>query len=265
MSTAVRLDELYRRPGRIVITAHRGFSARFPENTLPAFRQAAPAGADLVEFDVRGTLDRVPVILHDAALERTRTGSGPVAGYRLEELKRFTWRAPDPRLAGEDTSIPTLQEALEAIPAGTGLNIQLKETGEALLEEVLRLFRLYELHPRAYFSVSSFDDARRVRALDRRVELCVLDRGRPLTPEVLQEMKEFGCTFLQPHRRDLTPGLCGEIRRLGFQSNLYFSNTPEDHRRFISWGVQGILTDDPGCLRRTLQELAADGGPPGRF
>ena len=71
------------------LIAHRGFSSRAPENTFAAFDLALQEGFDHFELDVRLTADGVPVVIHDATLERTTDGSGPVAAVMLEELERL--------------------------------------------------------------------------------------------------------------------------------------------------------------------------------
>jgi hypothetical protein len=68
-------------------------------------------------------------------------------------------------------------------------------------------------------------------------------------------MRAFGCRFLQPHRRDVTPQLCRQIREMGSCANLFYSNTDQDNRRFIGYGIQGILTDAPDILVRTIKNL----------
>src|SRR5262245_64980475 len=60
------------------VVAHRGDSAHAPENTIEAFESAIGAGAEVVEFDVRMTADGVAVVMHDADVDRTTDGSGPV-------------------------------------------------------------------------------------------------------------------------------------------------------------------------------------------
>ena len=61
-----------------VVVAHRGASSTRPENTLASFEEAIRLGARLVEFDVRLSLDGVPVVMHDATVDRTTDGTGPV-------------------------------------------------------------------------------------------------------------------------------------------------------------------------------------------
>jgi glycerophosphoryl diester phosphodiesterase len=101
------------------IIAHRGFSARAPENTLAAFRAALDAGAPAVEFDVQTAACGTPVVIHDEMLGRTTNGVGPVQRRPLSQLKALdagSWFGPD--FAGE--AIPTLEEALWLLSGQVG-------------------------------------------------------------------------------------------------------------------------------------------------
>ena len=94
---------LWRAPGQPpLIVAHRGASGLAPENTLAAFRLAIELGAPAVECDVHLSADGIPVVIHDAQLDRTTNGKGPVAEQpfaALQTLDAGGWR--DPRFAGE--------------------------------------------------------------------------------------------------------------------------------------------------------------------
>lgn len=70
-----------------LIIGHRGASAVAPENTIAAFREAIDVGTDGIEFDVRLTKDRIPVIIHDSTLQRTAGLRSRVADLTWSELK----------------------------------------------------------------------------------------------------------------------------------------------------------------------------------
>ncbi len=106
--------------------AHRGFSGKFPENTLLAFRKAAELDVFGVEFDVHLTADGQLVVIHDETINRTSNGSGFVKDMALQELRRYdygSWFGE--QFAGE--KIPTLREVL-AVYKETDhmLNIEIK-------------------------------------------------------------------------------------------------------------------------------------------
>ena len=71
--------------------AHRGYSERYPENTLLAFRRAMEVGADMIELDVHLSRDAYLVVLHDDYIDRTSNGSGMVRNFRLEELRSYNF------------------------------------------------------------------------------------------------------------------------------------------------------------------------------
>ena len=97
--------------GELEIIAHRGYSARAPENTLASMERAIAVGADAVEWDVHLTADGVPVVIHDDTVQRTSDGRGRVRDHTLEQLRALdfgSWYGRE--FAGE--RIPTLADAL---------------------------------------------------------------------------------------------------------------------------------------------------------
>ena len=87
------------------IFGHRGYPAKFPENSLAGFRYVVAHQIDGVEFDVHLTSDRIPVIMHDETIDRTTDGTGRIVDYTLAELRQF-------KLSNGE-SIPTLDELLD--------------------------------------------------------------------------------------------------------------------------------------------------------
>ena len=71
------------------IFAHRGFSGKYPENTMIAFRKAVELGVDGIELDVHLTKDNEIVIIHDEDIKRTCNGEGLVKDMTLNELKKY--------------------------------------------------------------------------------------------------------------------------------------------------------------------------------
>lgn len=115
-------------PHNIYVAAHRGLSARYPENTETAFRAAIDAGVDQIELDVRITRDGEAVVIHDDTVDRTATASGRVIDMTLEELRRLDFGVKkDPRFAG--ARILTFREFMELVkdhPTMT-VDVELKE------------------------------------------------------------------------------------------------------------------------------------------
>ncbi|MEK8023119.1 MAG: glycerophosphodiester phosphodiesterase, partial [Candidatus Hydrogenedentota bacterium] len=94
------------------IFGHRGAMARALENTIESIGIAIDAGADGVEIDIRLTADGEVVLLHDATLDRTGQGHGPVAEARFEDVNRV--------------GVPSLSQVLEFIDGRCALNVEIK-------------------------------------------------------------------------------------------------------------------------------------------
>lgn len=117
------------RNARPLVYAHRGSSAAFAEHTRAAYLQAIADGADGVECDVHLTRDQHAVLLHDATLDRTSDGTGPVADRTLRELRRLdfsSWRGAriPAEYGGTSTQFLTLVELLDIL-RGAGREIGL--------------------------------------------------------------------------------------------------------------------------------------------
>jgi len=106
--------------------AHRGASALAPENTLASFQAAVDLGCDWVETDLRLTGDGVPILLHDATVNRTTGGQGKVGSMSLAQVLRLdagSWF--DRRFRG--ARIAPLDEALQWARGRCGLNLEITE------------------------------------------------------------------------------------------------------------------------------------------
>lgn len=128
------------RRSRLQVMAHRGWPSVYPENTLLGFEKALELGVEILEFDVRLTRDKIPVILHDATLERTTLGTGPVDALTAAQLRGVdAGSRRDPRFSGQP--IPTLSETLDLADRypGVTLNVELKDATEELCAKTLEL------------------------------------------------------------------------------------------------------------------------------
>jgi glycerophosphoryl diester phosphodiesterase len=110
---------------RTQIIAHRGLTDEAEENTLGAFERAVGAGADGVEFDVRLTADRVPVVYHYYYLDGHTSASGPIFDLTHEQLRAVEVHSASGGQS-EPGRIPALEEVLCALAGRTGLQIDMK-------------------------------------------------------------------------------------------------------------------------------------------
>ncbi len=139
MTGCATLERLDRRTTGIEVIAHRGASAKAPENTLAAFRLAHELDAEWFELDCMLTRDGEVIVIHDYTVDRTTNGEGAVRDLTLAEIKTLdagSWKHPD--YAGEP--VPTLAESLDFAKNKIGVYVEIKpcdddtELERALLE-----------------------------------------------------------------------------------------------------------------------------------
>jgi glycerophosphoryl diester phosphodiesterase len=155
----------------VIAIAHRGGPAgtAIPEGTLAAFEAAIAAGADGVEFDVQVTSDGELVVLHDATVDRTTDGHGPIAEMTLEQV-----RALD---AGAGATIPTVQEVVDlAKPSGTLLlpEIKVGPLHPELAGPLVRILRAADVLDRTIVQAFEPETLDALHRLQPRIETCIV-------------------------------------------------------------------------------------------
>jgi glycerophosphoryl diester phosphodiesterase len=141
---------------KVLLIAHRGDSGAAPENTLTAIRRAFKAGADAVEVDIRFTRDRQIVLMHDDTLDRTTNGSGTVAEFTLDEIRKLdagTWK--DPLYRGE--RVPTLREAL-GVARAAGRHLYLDVKGSRMGSEIRKVLDSLGIPPREIWVATTTEE-----------------------------------------------------------------------------------------------------------
>jgi glycerophosphoryl diester phosphodiesterase len=242
-------------PGARPIIAHRGASGYAPENTIAAFRLAAQQGADAFELDVRLTSDGVPVVLHDATLDRTTDGTGLLQSLSFAELQKLDAGARFSSdggrtypYRGAGTRIPALAEVLRAFP-DVPVIVEVKEV---LAQEPVRRVLVEEqavdrcvLASEHHAALESFRQPPFIVAASGR-EIGMLYRAvllRRLPPSVGYR------TLSVPERyRGLkvpTRRFVDAAQRLGCPVHVWTVNDPSAARRLWNDGVAGMVTNFP--------------------
>jgi glycerophosphoryl diester phosphodiesterase len=271
--------DLHRRPlpaalaGGPLLIAHRGGAGLAPENTLAAFLRAAHDWhADMIELDVRGTRDGECVVIHDATLERTTSGSGAVADCSLDELRTLDagWRfSPDGTsfpFRGTGVRITTFDEVLEALPDML-FTVEIKTA--AAQPGLAAAIDRHHAHERVI--VAGMHDADRTRfrhyagprsaSSEQLYRFYLAHRLRlaglvPLAAHVVQMCETW------KGRRLLTPRFVRELARRGIPVHVWTVNREADMHRLLDWGVAGIMSDYPDRLARVLNERFGRPLPP---
>lgn len=180
------------RHGQLRIAAHRGFSYRFPENTILAFQQGVAAGANECEIDLMLTRDEQIVVMHDRMLDRTTDGFGFVGDHDLDHILTLDAGAKfAPRFAG--ARVPTLADAvLWAKQTDTRLAIEMKEPERADRLADIMIATLRDLDAFDHVAISSFDhlDLLRVKDIEPRLQTEAILHHRPV--DIVASMRAGG-------------------------------------------------------------------------
>lgn len=226
--------------GVTCVIAHRGASRAAPENTVAAFRRAAEMGADMVELDVRRSVDGRLVVHHDAHLADGRA----VATMRADELP---------------AAVPSLDVALDAC-AGMAVNIEIKndpdepgfEPDRALADDVAAVVAARGDTDRVL--VSSYDQA----SIDRLREVA----SPPIAtawlvtvppPDAVEVVVAGGHQALHPSWLAVDQRLVERAHAAGLAVNVWTCDDPEAMVRLAGWGVDGICTNVPDVAISVLR------------
>lgn len=238
-----------------IIFAHRGASAHAPENTLAAFEQALAHGADAIELDVKLSADGHAVVIHDMTVDRTTGAHGRVKDMALAEL-RALGAGSFFSATFQNEKIPLLEEVFEAVGKRSFVNVELTNynaPNDHLVETVCMVVKKFALQKRVLFSSFFASNLSKARGL-----LPEVPRGLLAFPGLLGAWaRSFGFAFgdyqaLHPNIKNATHQQVQRAHRLNRRVHVWTVNAEADMRRLLSWGVDGIFTDDPQlavCVR----------------
>ncbi len=251
---------------RTLVIGHRGFPAAAPENTIPSFRLAATAGADLTELDYHHSKDGVPVVIHDYTLDRTTSGNGiwgrtnlRVAEFTTAELGRVdagAWYGTN--FAG--AKLPSLEEALDAIQKDGVTLIERKGGDPAACVELLRrkslinhvvvqafdweyLAEFHKQEPKQILAGLGPWNSYRGEKLS--------DDDKWLSPRWVDEAIRLGLKAVVWNRQ-IRREAVDHAHFRGIKVWVYTINDPAMANHLLDLGVDGIISDNPAALWRTL-------------
>lgn len=235
------------------ICAHRGDVAVAPENTIPAFESAVEKGVGMIEFDVQLSKDDRLILMHDATINRTTNGKGLVNRLTFDQLRALdagTWYDK----SFSDTQIPTLEEALNAIPNTILCNVHLKNSpgvAAATAKLIQKMGRLDHC-----FLACTTEQAEEARAVVPDIMICNMSRQGKDRVAYVDLTIETHCDFIQLHRNNGLENIDQHIKRLyeaGVRVNFFGTEDPKLIKQLSDAGVDYILTDDVNTAHDALR------------
>jgi glycerophosphoryl diester phosphodiesterase len=243
-----------------LFAAHRGGALLWAENSLLAFRNALALGADFLELDVHLTRDGEVVVIHDATLERTTTGTGPVRQRTLAELGGV--RLKDHGGKALQEGIPTLDQVVALALAGKRqmlLEIKTDERRQRYPGIEEKVFAVLDRHRFTPFTVvMAFEAAtwRRLRQVRPDARVAALYSARMLpaaaVPAELAALRQAGVSFVGLDQALVNAEVAKQARLAGLTLGVWTVNEREAIGRFIEHGVGVVITDRPDLARELL-------------
>ena len=237
------------------IYAHRGYSSKYPENTLIAFAKALEYDADGIECDVQLTKDRIPVIIHDEKIDRTSNGKGFVRDYTYEELLHFDFAHHKPGDYGK-LSIITLRELLILIQdyqKSITLNIELKNNRfdyNGMEEIVLNEVKEFEDHMEIIYSSFNHSSLKLIKELHPSAQTAALVENE--RDDLIPYLKTLKVDGIHPSILILDEEIIAELIANHIYVNVYTINDAALAQRLADNKVAGVFTDYCKEMKETL-------------
>jgi glycerophosphoryl diester phosphodiesterase len=228
---------------RPLVIAHRGASAGQPENTAAAFRRALELGVDAIELDVQVSRDGVPFVFHDQSLRRLTGVVGRAAARPWAELARL-------RIGGTDP-IPRLADVLRLTRGRAVVQIELKAgVPVGPVVGAIRSARAEAGVILASFSPTLVRAAARLAPAIPR--MLISDGNRPPATLARQLSSLHAGGLSVDHHAVRDAAWLQFFQARGFAVWCWTVNDPPMMRRLARWGANGILSDNPALLRRSI-------------
>lgn len=234
----------------VEVTAHRGYSAVYPENTIPAFKGAIQVGADWAELDVQQTADGEVIVMHDSNLKRT-TGLDKevwqVTWDEIKDLDNGSWF--DKKY--QTVRIPTLEEVLKVCRGKIHLNIEIKPSGhdKDLEEQVAKLLKKYHMRDTCVVSSLKYDSLRKIKQADDSIETAYITSVSYGNFTDLEYADGYSVESTL-----LSKGFVNKAQKAGKQIYVWTVNSEERLENVVGMGIDNVITDDPVMAKELIYE-----------
>ncbi len=233
------------------VTAHRGASAFYPENTMRAFEGAKALGADWIELDVQQSKDGQLIVIHDSNFKRTTGVDANTWELTYEEIAQLdagSFFAP--AYAGE--KIPLLSEvAALAKEKGMKLNIELKPTGHEtdFEQSVVDIIRQSGIADACVITSQVYQVLERVKAYDSSVTTVYV---MSLAYGDLNQLT--AADHFSVEATNVTKSLISTVHNAGKQLYVWTVNTKDSIMKLLDLNVDNIITDDTALAKQCVYE-----------
>lgn len=251
------------------VIAHRGFSGKYPENTMLSFEKADELPIDALELDIHASKDGKLVVIHDSSLDRTTNMSGRIVDYSAQQLRQadagyhfdpannnsFPFRAQGIR-------IPFLEELFQRFP-NRKFVVEIKQTMPAIEELLVALIRKHHMEEKVIVASEHYEPLARIRSIDPALatNLSAIEARTFYTlfrMKLSAFYKPSGDALQIPDEykgeKVVISGLVKAVHKKGLILHIWTVNDSKEMKQLIDYGVDGIITDYPDRLVEVISK-----------
>ncbi|WBW94768.1 glycerophosphodiester phosphodiesterase [Oceanirhabdus sp. W0125-5] len=227
------------------IFAHRGYSAKYPENTLLAFKKAIEYGVHGIETDVQMSKDGELILIHDEKVDRTSNGSGFIYNMTYDELLKLDFGEWKSRVFyGE--KIPKLVELLDLVKGNNiELNLEIKNNLVSypnIEEKILALISEFKIEDRVIISSFNHESVLKVKKMSKQVRCGPLLYSTLINPQLY--IKEYNFDTYHPMYKSLNSEKIKVLKDNRIPICTYTVDNKDDIKYLIKKGVEVIITNE---------------------
>ena len=231
--------------GGFKVIGHRGAAGHAPENTFAAFDRGIEMGCDGVETDLRATSDGVLVLMHDATVDRTTDGTGPVSELAWAQVRALDAAAKfrEGQHAFGAQRVPRLDDFLDRYGPRTRYRLEIKQRG--VEDAALRAVRARSLMEYVVFTSFSLDSVRAVRRAAPQAEVAYLSSEPEFDDTVIRKAIEAGANEVAPRAERVSAAAIQGAQAAGLRVWAWGVRDKETLARAAREGIGGSTLDNP--------------------
>jgi glycerophosphoryl diester phosphodiesterase len=239
----------------ILNIAHRGFSGKYPENTLLSFKKAMEEKVNMIELDITLSLDGEIVVFHDATMLRMTGSNLHIRDLSYDKIQDFevgSWFNP----IHSGLKIPKLSDVFDILDKDTLINIEIKHEATSFInrnteKKLLALIKKFKMENKVI--ISSFNPmiVNRIRKLEPNISTAYLITQN-INSFLIFLLAKINAKFIHIDYKYLNSKNILRLKNSGLKVLAYTLNSEEEFAQALKLGVNGIFTDHPDKLNRLL-------------
>jgi len=228
-----------------VVVAHRGFSSKFPENTILSFQKAVEIKADAIELDVREIKNGEIVIMHDEKVDRTTDGTGYIEEMTYREVRKLDagkWKGNF-----KNVKVPSLKEVFGKIGNKITYFIEIKKATIPTILKIIDDFKIYENVIICSFHIEYLLESKK---LSPEIPVALITS---FFPENLSYLIKNGISMVNILHTEMNDERFTQLIKRGILTTVWTVDKKEDMKKYLNMEIPVITTNCPDILLKILK------------